>query len=107
MDSPEWIKEWCCLSINGLATSPHFRLRAHRWMGGILHVDLSSRQRSAACPICQHRPGAVHSPIGARLPTCRSPGHGSSARPPIGISPCRSRASGNGHAIAGRRSSRP
>jgi hypothetical protein len=39
----------------------HFRLRAHRWMGGILHVDLRSRQRSAACPSCRHGSRAVHS----------------------------------------------
>jgi hypothetical protein len=24
MDSPEWIKEWCCVSINVLATSHPF-----------------------------------------------------------------------------------
>jgi hypothetical protein len=39
----------------------HFRLRAHRWMVGILRVDLSSRQRSAACPSCQHGSRAVRS----------------------------------------------
>jgi transposase len=43
---------------------PHlarFRLRAHRWMHGRWHVDLSSRRRAAACPSCQHRSRAVHS----------------------------------------------
>ena len=39
----------------------HFRLRAHRWIGGILQVDLSSRQHSAACPSCQHGSRAVRS----------------------------------------------
>jgi transposase len=43
---------------------PHLtriRLRAHRWMNGVWHVDLSSRRRFAMCPRCQHRSGAVHS----------------------------------------------
>ena len=43
---------------------PHlarFRLRAHRWVNGRWHVDLSSRRRAAACPDCQHYSRAVHS----------------------------------------------
>jgi transposase len=42
---------------------PHltrFRLRAQRWMKGIVPLDLSRRRRSAACPRCQHRSRAVH-----------------------------------------------
>jgi transposase len=43
---------------------PHltrFRLLAHYWINGILHLNLSSRQRSAVCPSCRHRSTAVHS----------------------------------------------
>jgi transposase len=43
---------------------PHltrFRLLAHRWIDGILHLNLSLRRRSAVCPSCQHRSRAVHS----------------------------------------------
>jgi transposase len=43
---------------------PHltpFRLRAHYWIEGILYLELSGRQRSAACPSCRQRSTAVHS----------------------------------------------
>jgi hypothetical protein len=43
---------------------PHltcFRLLAHHRIDGVWHLDLSARQRSAACPQCRHRSTAVHS----------------------------------------------
>ena len=52
----------CVVSLQRLL--PHlarFRLRVHRWLNGMWHMDLSSRRRSAACPNCQHHSSAVHS----------------------------------------------
>ena len=43
---------------------PHltrFLLRIHHRSDGVWHLDLSARQRSAACLSCQHRSTAVHS----------------------------------------------
>jgi transposase len=43
---------------------PHLtrlRLIASHRIAGVWHVDLSSRQRAATCPRCQHRSTAVHS----------------------------------------------
>jgi transposase len=43
---------------------PHLaclRLLASHRIAGVWHFDLSSRQRSATCPRCQHRSTAVHS----------------------------------------------
>jgi zinc-finger of transposase IS204/IS1001/IS1096/IS1165 len=43
---------------------PHltgFRLLAHHRIEGVLYLDLSAQQCSAACPSCQHRSRAVHS----------------------------------------------
>jgi transposase len=43
---------------------PHLtrlRLLASHRIAGVWHFDLSSRQRSAACPHCHHRSTAVHS----------------------------------------------
>jgi transposase len=43
---------------------PHLtrlRLLASHRIAGVLHVDLSARQRAARCPGCQHRSTAVHS----------------------------------------------
>jgi transposase len=39
----------------------HFRLRAHEQIEGVWHLELSVRQRSAACPSCRYRSRAVHS----------------------------------------------
>jgi hypothetical protein len=52
----------CVVSLQRLL--PHlarFRLRAHRWLNGMWHMDLSSRRRSTVCPNCRHRSSAVHS----------------------------------------------
>jgi transposase len=38
-----------------------FRLLAHQWIDGVLHLDLSIRRRSAVCPSCQRRSRALHS----------------------------------------------
>jgi transposase len=43
---------------------PHLtrlRLLAYHRIAGVWHFDLSSRQRSATCPGCQHHSTAVHS----------------------------------------------
>jgi transposase len=39
----------------------HFRLRAPDQIEGVWHLELSVRQRSAACPSCRSRSRAVHS----------------------------------------------
>lgn len=36
-------------------------LLTYHWIDGVWHLDLSARQRSAACPSCWHRSAAVHS----------------------------------------------
>jgi zinc-finger of transposase IS204/IS1001/IS1096/IS1165 len=37
-----------------------FRLWAHHRRHGVIHLNLSARHRSAACPRCQHHSTAVH-----------------------------------------------
>ncbi len=50
-------------SVSPRMLLPHltlFRLLAHHWINGDLHLDLNARQRSAVCPSWQHCSTAVH-----------------------------------------------
>jgi hypothetical protein len=53
---------------------PHltrFRLRAYYWIDGVLHLDLSSRQRSAVCWSNGPTEGFIH-----RLKLLKRPAYG-------------------------------